>query len=596
MHYYAEIVYKNPIAMKLHKIISWKHQIRQISAALLLVLAFNSGFGADPVIIWSDEFEVDGLPDSTKWLYDVGGDGWGNDEQQFYTEGRLENARVEGGVLIIEARKEGWPPSRNPPNDYTSARLLSKGSGDWLYGRIEIRAKLPAGIGTWPAIWMLPTGNAYGGWPRSGEVDIMEHVGFEMGRVHGSLHSIDHNWTTGTQPTGSTIIEDVDTAFHDYAIDWTPGGISFLIDNTVYFSATNPGTGWEEWPFDQPFHLIMNLAVGGFWGGQQGIDPDIWPQRLEVEYVRVYDLGDTIPLDTDDDQDPNSTDPDDDGDGLSDIEEHGLGTNLLKADTDGDGFSDGDEVSEGTNPLLSGSYPGSDPSALLVNPDFVAGEDPWIVHTNLFSAEGEWLSQVGSWGGAYDVFDYVTAAESEPSIFINYTQGGSPNAEHLLYQEWSFAVQDFFAGDVLRFRGVASSEKSSEGMITQAFIRILDSAFQPLPATVVLDLSSQATAFNLETVIDEGPLNVVQVGFLTNGPQTETASITFTGLEATLNESLTWGGWPIVSGNVDTSPWMGWLYIENDPWIWSYSLGKWIYLPGEFIGVGGSWVYIPSGN
>lgn len=185
---------------------------------------------ADPILVWSDEFDADGLPDGSKWMYDVGGDGWGNNEEQFYTEARLENARVESGVrvergvLIIEAHKEQWlaNPVFQSYNDYTSARLVSKGSGDWLYGRIEVRAKLPAGRGTWPAIWMLPTGNAYGRWPRSGEIDIMEHVGFDMGQVHGSLHSLAHNWTTGTQPTGSTVLADVDTAFHDYAIEWSP--------------------------------------------------------------------------------------------------------------------------------------------------------------------------------------------------------------------------------------------------------------------------------------------------------------------------------------------------------------------------------------
>jgi beta-glucanase (GH16 family) len=149
-------------------------------------------------LIWSDEFDGEGLPDPAKWRYDVGGGGWGNDEAQDYTDARTENARVEGGVLIIEARKEGWPAGRNPSNDYTSARLVTKGNGDWRYGRMEVRAKLPAGRGTWPAIWMLPTGREYGTWPRSGEIDIMEHVGYDMGTIHGSLHSLANNWLTGT--------------------------------------------------------------------------------------------------------------------------------------------------------------------------------------------------------------------------------------------------------------------------------------------------------------------------------------------------------------------------------------------------------------
>jgi hypothetical protein len=551
---------------------------------------------ADPVLIWSDEFEEEGLPDSGKWLYDVGGHGWGNNEAQYYTEGRLENARVEGGILIIEARDDGWPVgTRNPTHEYTSVRLVSKGRGDWLYGRIEVRAKIPAGVGTWPAIWMLPTGQAYGIWPRSGEIDIMEHVGFDMGTVHGSLYSLAHNWITETPQTGSTFIADVDTAFHDYAIEWTPTGISFEVDGNVYFSAANPGTGWQEWPFDQPFHLILNVAVGGFWGGQQGIDPDIWPARMEVDYVRVYDLGDMVPLDTDNDQDPNATDPDDDGDGLSDIEEHGLGTNLLKKDTDDDGYEDFDEIEAGTNPLLASSFPGSDVGVLIFNADFAQGEDPWIIHTNRLNEEGEWIGQSGTWGGTYAVFDYVTPGETE-HVFVNYTTGDSPNAEHLLYQEWNPATMDLFSGDIVRLRGVARSTASAEGIVIRAFIRVLDSAFLPLPSSLEVDIGSEDTAFALEVTLPEGPFNVVQGGVSITAPQTETASVVFSGLEGTLNEETTWSGWPVIDGYVDTDGWMGWLYVVNDPWVWSLLLDKWIYSPAENIGAGGGWVYIPAGN
>ena len=507
---------------------------------------------ADPILVWSDEFDADGLPDASKWMYDVGGDGWGNNEEQFYTEARLENARVESGlrvengvrvksgVLIIEAHKEQWlaNPVFQSYNDYTSARLVSKGSGDWLYGRIEVRAKLPAGRGTWPAIWMLPTGDAYGRWPRSGEIDIMEHVGYDMGQVHGSLHSLAHNWTTGTQPTGSTVLADVDTAFHDYAIEWSPGCMSFLIDGSEYFSATNPGTDWEEWPYDQPFYLILNLAVGGFWGGQQGIDPNIWPQRMEVDYVRVYDLGDSVMVNTDGDELPNATDPDDDNDGLTDAEEHGFGTNLLVTDTDGDGYSDFEEVEAGSSPLSSGSIPGGG-KRLLVNADFLLGEDPWIIHTNKLNTDGNWSGMAGSWGGAYAVSDYVSSPGGGDIIFSNYVEPEVPNAEHLLYQEWQTATLGLAPGDVIRFRGVASSTASTEGFVTEAFIRVLDRSFQMLPDSVGVAIGPETAAFELETTLEEGTINVVQAGVLIKGSTSETATITFTGLEVTLNEETT---------------------------------------------------------
>ncbi|MEY3001353.1 MAG: hypothetical protein RL648_1567, partial [Verrucomicrobiota bacterium] len=432
-------------------------------------------------LIWSDEFETDGHPDGTKWFYDEGGDGWGNNEEQYYTAERLENARVEGGVLIIEARRDGWPlSSRQKTHAYTSARLVSKGRGDILYGRVEVRAKVPEGRGTWPAIWMLPTGSAYGVWPRSGEIDIMEHVGFAMGTVHGSLHTLNYNWASGGQPTGSVSVPDAHLAFHTYSVDWSPEAIRFAVDGEEYFTAARISDNWEDWPFDQPFYVILNLAVGGFWGGQQGVDPDIWPQRMEVDYVRLYDLGGTVPLDTDLDGLANAEDEDDDGDGLTDREEHLLGTNLLNPDTDADGFSDGEEVEGGHNPLLATSYPGADTSLLLVNPLFDAGFDPWIVHTNRLNAEGAWQGQVGSWGGSYAVSDWVTGDAGAGFQFTHYGVGDSPRAEHLLYQEWNAAVAEIKAGDVIRFRGTAQLVNAGAGTSASAFIRILDFAFQPM--------------------------------------------------------------------------------------------------------------------
>ena len=238
--------------------------------------------------VWSDEFNYTGLPDSTRWGYDLGDGcpnvcGWGNNEAQFYTRD-LKNARVENGNLIIEAIKDSMGNKA-----YTSARLVTKTKGDWLYGRIEIRAKLPKGKGTWPAIWMLSTDWSYGGWPESGEIDIMEHVGYDPGMIHGTLHSEKYNHIKHTQQEGKVTVADCQDNFHVYAIDWTKDKIDFFVDEKIYHSvARNPQDDFHGWPFDKRFHLILNIAVGGNWGGQQGIDDSIWPQRMEIDYVRVY--------------------------------------------------------------------------------------------------------------------------------------------------------------------------------------------------------------------------------------------------------------------------------------------------------------------
>lgn len=256
----------------------------------LTVLTPLSAFAqaADMTLVWSDEFDYTGLPDATKWSYDVGGSGWGNNELQYYTEERLENARVEAGVLVIEAIKEAYGRS----SQYTSARLISKEKGDWLYGRFEIRAKLPSGRGTWPAIWMLPTDWVYGGWPDSGEIDIMEHVGYDMNVIHGTVHTEDFNHVLGTQVGTSIEATNVDTEFHLYSLEWRPNRIDVFLDETLYFSFANDGNGSASWPFDQRFHLLLNIAIGGSWGGVNGVDDSIFPQRMEVDYVRVYELAD----------------------------------------------------------------------------------------------------------------------------------------------------------------------------------------------------------------------------------------------------------------------------------------------------------------
>ena len=261
---------------------------------LALAVSWSAAQSEEPntTLVWSDEFDYTGLPDPEKWGYDVGGHGWGNNELQYYTEAREANARVGNGVLTIEARKESYQGS-----DYTSARLITKNKGDWLYGRFEIRAKLPEGRGTWPAVWMLPTDWVYGGWPRSGEIDIMEHVGYDQNNIHATIHTEDFNHMKGTQVGSSIMASNVAEEFHVYAMEWRPDRIDAFLDGERYFTVTDTGGGIGAWPFDQRFHLLLNIAVGGNWGGAQGVDPSIFPQTMEVDYVRVYEFEDlTVPV------------------------------------------------------------------------------------------------------------------------------------------------------------------------------------------------------------------------------------------------------------------------------------------------------------
>lgn len=241
----------------------------------------NWTFEATP--IWADEFTGSGKPDATKWGYDVGGSGWGNNELQYYTAG--DNVNIANGILTITAKKEN-----RETNLYTSSRLVTRGKGDFLYGRFEIRAKLPTGRGTWPAIWMLPTDFAYGNWPNSGEIDIMEHVGYDQNRVHITVHTGAFNHSINTQKGNSKVIPTASTAFHNYRVDWTPYAVRGYIDNDLVFEFVNNGQGFKAWPFDKRFHLLLNIAVGGNWGGAQGVDPNVFPTAMEIDYVRVYKM------------------------------------------------------------------------------------------------------------------------------------------------------------------------------------------------------------------------------------------------------------------------------------------------------------------
>ena len=231
-------------------------------------------------LIWSDEFNNPGAPETVNWDYDLGNSGWGNNELQNYTNAS-DNSFVLDGKLIIRAiKKDG---------NWTSARLVTRNKIDFLYGRMEVRAKLPTGKGTWPAIWMLPTDWQYGKWPASGEIDVMEHVGYEPGVVHATVHTQAYNHGIGTQVGTSVAVPDFDTAFHDYTLEWTANKVDVYLDDRKYFTFNNDLSGnFATWPFDKRFHLILNLAIGGNWGGKMGIDSTLSLAMMEIDYVRVY--------------------------------------------------------------------------------------------------------------------------------------------------------------------------------------------------------------------------------------------------------------------------------------------------------------------
>jgi beta-glucanase (GH16 family) len=234
-----------------------------------LIQRNNSGLGE---IVWADEFNYSGLPDPQKWGFDVGGHGWGNRELQYYTDRRKENARVESGNLIIEVQRDNWAG-----REYTSARLISKGKG------------------TWASIWMLSALKTYGDgeWPDNGEIDIMEHVGFDPDMIYAGIHTRSYHHSINTHKTGKIHLRTARTGFNVYAVEWTPEEIRAYVNEQHYFTfenerLTNPAADYRQWPFDRPFYLIMNIAVGGTWGGARGLDQSIWPQRMEIDYVRVY--------------------------------------------------------------------------------------------------------------------------------------------------------------------------------------------------------------------------------------------------------------------------------------------------------------------
>ncbi len=243
-------------------------------------------------LVFADEFNVGSVPEPAKWRFDVhrNAQGWYNQEKQYYSSGRPENARIEQGNLVIEARAETLDRARYPDwggQKYTSARMITQGLGDWTYGFYEIRARYSCGRGTWPAIWMLPSDPAVQ-WPDGGEIDIMEHVGYDPTVVHQTLITKAFNYKSGAQQTTAFTIPDACTKMHRYQLLWTPDFIVLGVDDAPKFMLKKTRSDRSRWPYDRPMHLLLNVAVGGEWGGQKGIDPAAFPARMEVDYVRVY--------------------------------------------------------------------------------------------------------------------------------------------------------------------------------------------------------------------------------------------------------------------------------------------------------------------
>jgi beta-glucanase (GH16 family) len=228
-------------------------------------------------LVWSDEFNRDGVPDTTNWVYDIGhgSNGWGNNEVQYYTSDPA-NVRVKDGLLVIHALKQD--------GKWTSARVKSQGKRNWTYGKIVFRARLPVGKGTWPALWMLGENITSVGWPRCGEIDIMEHVGRDPGIVQCALHTkASHGDTVNKK---SKPVSTFNSEFHTYEANWTPDKIDFFIDGDLYYTYTPASKDNEHWPYNTPFFIIMNVAIGGGFGGE--VDPSVTEAKMEVDYVRVY--------------------------------------------------------------------------------------------------------------------------------------------------------------------------------------------------------------------------------------------------------------------------------------------------------------------
>ena len=229
-------------------------------------------------LVWADEFDNDGAPNAANWVYDIGAGGWGNGESQYYTD-RSDNVKVENGSLVITAKAESFGGEQ-----YTSARLKSQNLFEYSYGRIDIYAKLPEGGGTWPALWMLGANFDTVGWPACGEIDIMEHVGNDPGRVQAAMHT--PSSFGATENLGSTNVSNVSSEFHLYSMNWSADQISFMVDEEIFYTYNPAVKDLSTWPYDADQFIILNIAMGGSLGG--AIDPAFTESTMEIDYIRVY--------------------------------------------------------------------------------------------------------------------------------------------------------------------------------------------------------------------------------------------------------------------------------------------------------------------
>jgi beta-glucanase (GH16 family) len=241
-------------------------------------------------LVWADEFDTNGAVDTRRWAFDTERNkpGWHNNEKQYYAGPEGDNATVKDGRLLITARRH--TPSDRPDwggQRYTSARLLTRGKAQWTYGFFEVRAKMPCGLGTWPAIWTLGTG---GRWPEDGELDIMEHMGQKPDRTSSAVHVATGH--AGRAVWGATPLPTACSAFHRYQMHWTPDGVTFGVDGFAHLHYPRFDAGERAWPFDKPQFLLLNLAIGGDLGGP--IDDRIFPVSFEVDYVRVYQRAEPV--------------------------------------------------------------------------------------------------------------------------------------------------------------------------------------------------------------------------------------------------------------------------------------------------------------
>lgn len=229
-------------------------------------------------LIWAEEFDSSSL-NLQDWNYHEG-PVW-NNELQKYIPLETENIRIENGTLIIEAHNEG--------GEYTSGSINTKGKHSIKYGKVEVSALLPQGRGVWPAIWMMPETELYGGWPRSGEIDIMEFVGHQPNTIHTTVHTELFNHVNKTEPTQQSQVNNLHTQFYKYGIEWHESEIIFLINDVQVNRFPRQGNDYKVWPFDHPFYIILNIAIGGDWGGVMGVDDSIFPQKMFIDYVRFYE-------------------------------------------------------------------------------------------------------------------------------------------------------------------------------------------------------------------------------------------------------------------------------------------------------------------